>query len=109
MGAKSAALTPAFHRFLGRMRSALRPERVILFGSRARGDHRPNSDFDLLVVSGKFQEVPWVERAAMVLVFWDLPFDLEALCLTPDEFKKRSHEISIIGVAASEGVVLVSA
>jgi hypothetical protein len=27
-----------------------RPRRVILFGSRARGDHRPDSDIDLLVV-----------------------------------------------------------
>ena len=27
-----------------------RPARVILFGSRARGDHQPDSDYDLLVV-----------------------------------------------------------
>jgi predicted nucleotidyltransferase len=27
-----------------------RPGRVLLFGSRARGDARPDSDFDLLVV-----------------------------------------------------------
>lgn len=25
-------------------------ERLVLFGSRARGDHRPDSDYDLLVV-----------------------------------------------------------
>src|SRR5262245_14307136 len=25
-------------------------ERIVLFGSRARGDHRPDSDYDLLVV-----------------------------------------------------------
>lgn len=29
---------------------ALKPERVYLFGSRARGDARPDSDYDLLVV-----------------------------------------------------------
>ena len=29
---------------------AVSPDTVILFGSRARGDHRPNSDLDLLVV-----------------------------------------------------------
>jgi len=108
MGGKSAAVTPAFNRFLARIRKALRPDRVILFGSRARGDHRPDSDFDLLVVSRDFRGVPWVERPAMVLALWDLPFDLEALCLTPAEFKRRSHELSIIGVAASEGLALVS-
>jgi HEPN domain-containing protein len=26
------------------------PERIVLFGSRARGDHRPDSDYDLMVV-----------------------------------------------------------
>jgi len=26
------------------------PDKVILFGSRARGDARPNSDFDVLVI-----------------------------------------------------------
>ena len=30
---------------------AVRPEKVILFGSRARGDHRPDSDIDLLIIS----------------------------------------------------------
>src|SRR5258708_32704628 len=26
------------------------PERIVLFGSRARGDHEPESDYDLIVV-----------------------------------------------------------
>lgn len=30
---------------------AVRPEKVILFGSRARGDYRPDSDIDLLIIS----------------------------------------------------------
>jgi uncharacterized protein len=33
-----------------RLVAQLRPEEVWLFGSRARGDHRPDSDIDLLVV-----------------------------------------------------------
>jgi predicted nucleotidyltransferase len=33
-----------------RLVEALDPDRVILFGSRARGDHRPDSDVDLLIV-----------------------------------------------------------
>ena len=30
---------------------AVAPDTVILFGSRARGDHRPDSDVDLMVVA----------------------------------------------------------
>ena len=30
---------------------AVLPEKVILFGSRARGDHRADSDIDLLIIS----------------------------------------------------------
>lgn len=33
-----------------RLVETLQPERVYLFGSRARGDARPDSDYDLLVV-----------------------------------------------------------
>ena len=33
------------------MQSAVAPDTVILFGSRARGDHRPDSDVDLLIIS----------------------------------------------------------
>ena len=33
------------------VQSAMTPDTVILFGSRARGDHRPDSDVDLLIIS----------------------------------------------------------
>lgn len=36
------------------------PEQIILFGSRARGDHRPNSDFDL-TVKGSIASNIWTE------------------------------------------------
>jgi len=34
-----------------RLVTELDPQAIWLFGSRARGDHRPDSDFDLLVVA----------------------------------------------------------
>ncbi|MGI8549183.1 MAG: nucleotidyltransferase domain-containing protein [Dehalococcoidia bacterium] len=33
-----------------RLVEAYQPERIYLFGSKARGDHGPDSDFDLLIV-----------------------------------------------------------
>jgi len=103
---KTPALTPHFNRFLDRLVRALQPERVVLFGSRARGDYRPTSDFDLLIVSKRFQNVRWIDRAALAIRLWDLPLDLEAICLTPKEFRRRSKEISLVREAVREGVVV---
>jgi len=103
---KSVAMSPPFRRFLDRLARDVRPERVVLFGSRARGTHRPTSDYDMLIVARRFHGVPWVQRAALAIRLWDLPVDLEPICLTPEEFRQRSKEISIVGVAAREGIVV---
>lgn len=47
-----------------RLVEALDPQAIWLFGSRARGDHRPDSDFDLLVVAkeeGRFKSNDYVK------------------------------------------------
>ena len=41
---------PTLAELLRRLVSAYEPERVYLFGSRARGDAGPDSDYDLLLV-----------------------------------------------------------
>jgi hypothetical protein len=49
---------------VGRLSAALRPEAVFLFGSRAAGVARPDSDFDLLVVLPNSASGPPDYRAA---------------------------------------------
>ena len=50
-------MTPVTDELLHRMVHAIvdevDPEQVILFGSRARGDHRENSDIDLIVIEAE--------------------------------------------------------
>ncbi len=99
-------MSPELQTFLERLERELRPERVILFGSRARGDHRATSDYDMLIVAKVFQSVPWAERAGRVMRFWDLPVDLEAICLTPEEYRRRVDDLTVVGVAAREGAVV---
>ena len=41
---------PALGEIVRRLAQAYRPERIYLFGSRARGEVTPDSDYDLLVV-----------------------------------------------------------
>lgn len=43
------SLDPVLHDIVAAVRECLAPTRIILFGSRARGDARPDSDYDVLV------------------------------------------------------------
>jgi predicted nucleotidyltransferase len=47
-----------------RIRDAVHPEKIILFGSWARGDARPDSDFDIFVQVEAGRDVGQASRAA---------------------------------------------
>lgn len=49
--AESVTIDPVARRFAQAVREVYgeRVERIVLFGSRARGDHRPDSDYDIAV------------------------------------------------------------
>jgi predicted nucleotidyltransferase len=53
---------PKLQEAVRRLVAALRPRVIILFGSRARGAHRPDSDYDLLVVSDELRDYDEVYR-----------------------------------------------
>lgn len=61
----AAGVTEQTARYLGRMHSVwpLYPaiERVVLFGSRAKGQERPNSDIDLVVYNEGLSKREWVQ------------------------------------------------
>jgi len=95
-------------RDLRRFREALaqkfRISRMLLFGSRARGEHLRTSDVDLIVVSPDFEGVPFLRRIREVVALWESDLDLEVLPYTPEEFERKKEEIGIVAVAAREGV-----
>jgi len=94
----------ALRAFVSRVKRAYRIERILLFGSRARGDSLKSSDVDLVIVSPDFDGVGWVERITAVAKLWKGPVALEALCYTPTEFERRAREVSIVRVAGNEGL-----
>jgi uncharacterized protein len=47
---------------VGRLVDALHPRAIVLFGSRARSEHRPESDYDLLVISDELRDYDDVHR-----------------------------------------------
>ena len=52
-----------------------RLEGLYLFGSRARGDHRPDSDADVVVVLADGDWAEWVERRRLNRLAYDAGFD----------------------------------
>jgi hypothetical protein len=93
-------------RYLPRLRRRYRPALVLAFGSRARGDALAESDVDLVVVSDRFRGVPFLERAARLLGDLDVPFAVDVLCYTPEEFHRKRRELGIVSAALEEGVPL---
>lgn len=82
-------------------------ERVILFGSLARGDHSARSDADLLVVVPE-SPLPFMERAAPFLVhFADAPVPVDVLVWTSKEWQARlDRRDRFAARITSEGLVL---
>lgn len=91
---------------LPRLRERFAPLRVIVFGSRARGDALSTSDLDLILVSPRFASVPFLDRPVQVLESLDYPGGLELLCYTPEEFERKREEMGIVRVAVTEGIEL---
>ncbi len=81
-------------------------DKVIFFGSRARGKARKDSDIDLLLVSPAFNKVKYYQRAPDFYLLWDYSYDIDILCLTPEELEKKKKEIGIIQQAVKEGIVI---
>jgi hypothetical protein len=90
--------------FLTRVKERFAPEFIILFGSRARGSELKESDFDILVVSKKFEGVHFLERIFMLYQLWDYDYDLDILGYTPEEFERKGKEIGLVRQATKEGV-----
>jgi hypothetical protein len=79
---------------------------VLAFGSRARGDALADSDLDLLVVSERFRDVPFLQRAARLLDDLALPYPIDVLCYTPEEFARKRAELGIVSQAVEDGIAL---
>ena len=92
-----------------RIVDGFRPERIILFGSRARGTAGDDSDIDLLVV---FPEP--IDRKTMTISIMkslaDLPVGKDIVVTTTEELKTRGGLSStILHPALQEGKVLYAA
>lgn len=81
------------------------PQKVILFGSYARGDYNAGSDVDLLII--KDTDLPFTERAADVWRACLSKLTIEPLVYTPDEFERMIRQGNpFISQVLAEGIVV---
>ncbi len=96
----------ALQEAVDRIVSRFHPDRIILFGSLARGRGGPDSDADLLVVmpvdGSKRQQAVEID-----LALEGIPIPIDLIVVTPEEVEKYRDTIgTIIREAVREGKVL---
>jgi len=77
-------------------------EKMLLFGSRARGEELLTSDVDVIVISDDFSKLPFRKRPDAFLDAWRYPVDLEVLCYTNAEIKRKRKELGLVQTALKE-------
>ena len=89
-----------------RIVDTVQPQKVILFGSRAQGDARADSDFDVLVI--KQSDEPRYRRSIPLYVaLADLPVEVEVMVYTPEEVEEWSEvPQAFITTAVREGTTI---
>jgi predicted nucleotidyltransferase len=100
-----AILSQVRHRLV----QAAHPDKIILFGSHARGDFHKNSDLDLLVilprVDNRFDEMVRLRHALS-----DIPMAIDLVVYSADRVNERRHlRGTMLYHALNEGRVLYDA
>lgn len=102
-------LTPILAAIMRRLVETYQPDRIYLFGSRARGNAGADSDYDLLVVVPD-DVPPGLRRSARACeALWGLPMSGDILVWNRTAFAERLHlRASLPSVVEREGRLLYS-
>ncbi len=84
------------------------PEKIILFGSAARGEMGPDSDLDLLIVKSNVHRRATAQRIEQSLFGINVPTDI--IVATPEDIELHKDTIGLIyRPALKEGKVIYAA
>lgn len=101
---------PVLAESVRRLVKAYQPERIYLFGSKARGDAGPDSDYDLLVIVP--DDAPSERRDSKLAyqVLWGVKAAVDAVVCRSSWFHARTHlKASLPGTVLREGKLLHAA
>ncbi len=92
-----------------RLTSQFAPRKILLYGSRATGAARSNSDYDLLIV-WRDEDPPAARAATVRQALIDLGTPLDIAVVTPREYELfRNRRVHIVAIADREGRILHAA
>ncbi len=101
---KKAALIKYLKQFAQEVSADIPVDKMYLFGSRATGKIKKNSDVDLLLVSKEFIGKRRLRRAPALYIKWNSDYPVDFVCLTPKEFRERKNEAGIVQEAVKKGI-----
>ena len=82
------------------------PIKLIIFGSRVKGEAKDYSDIDVIMISESFRGVHFLKRMPLVVKTISFPKHIDFICYTPDEFERIANKSSLIIAALKEGMEL---
>lgn len=83
-----------------------RPERIILFGSRARGGAHPASDYDLLIIEPS-DKPRYLRSGVYYRSLATLPTEVDVVVYTPEEVAEwKNVPEAFVTTAIREGITL---
>ncbi len=89
-----------------RIVEGVNPNRIILFGSHARGDAGPDSDFDIFVEM-ESTEKPYYRHGKVRSLLHGIGAPLDLIVMTPEEVTERqSSRVSLVPIIEREGRTL---
>ncbi len=102
--AKEKNLKKELERFKHRLSKKIPIDKMIFFGSYAKGKAHKYSDVDLIILASKFRGMEFRNRPVGFYKYWSLNEPFDFLCYTPEEFNKLKKQITIVREAVKEGV-----
>lgn len=99
-------IEPPIEEIVRKIAEAFGPRRIVMFGSRARGDTGPGSDLDLMVEIDT-RDPPAERVRAIDALFGLRRWAMDLVVYTPEELEQqRQYRNSLVHVIESEGKVL---
>ncbi|MFW9875425.1 MAG: nucleotidyltransferase domain-containing protein [Candidatus Thorarchaeota archaeon] len=101
---KKEKLNNLFSNMIEKIEVQIQLVAFIIFGSRARGNALPSSDYDIVII-GDFEEKYLNRSKWIVHVAPEVPIDL--FCYTPEEFETLFNQFNLTAIdAINDGIFL---